>query len=217
MKPREELIAALVDDLAPVKPVVNINGRALLWFSLSALYVVAVIHAMGPIRPGAFDQLTHNGRFLLENLLGLAAVLTISIAVFRASVPGLGSRSLMVAGGGLMLLWIAMYPLGFISPTLEPSMLGKREFCYIETLVYALPPIIAGGVMLRRLYPLNRVSVAWWLCLAAGMLPALYMQLACMYEPSHILRLHILPGLIAGLIGAAVVWAWRRRQGQTPK
>ena len=41
------------------------------------------------------------------------------------------------------------------------------------------------------------------------MLPALYMQLACMYEPTHILTLHVLPGLAMALIGAAVAVLWR--------
>jgi hypothetical protein len=45
--------------------------------------------------------------------------------------------------------------------------------------------------------------------LAAGMLPALYMQLACMYEPSHILAFHIFPGLLMVLAGAAIAALWR--------
>ena len=40
--------------------------------------------------------------------------------------------------------------------------------------------------------------------LAAGMLPALYMQIACMYLPAHILQFHILPGLMVVFVGAAV-------------
>jgi hypothetical protein len=34
------------------------------------------------------------------------------------------------------------------------------------------------------------------------MIPALYMQLACMYMPAHILTLHILPGLLVAAICA---------------
>ena len=45
--------------------------------------------------------------------------------------------------------------------------------------------------------------------LAAGMLPALYMQLACMYEPLHILTLHILPGLAMVLMAAVIAVLWR--------
>ena len=51
--------------------------------------------------------------------------------------------------------------------------------------------------------------------LAAGMLPALYMQLACMYEPTHILSMHILPGLLMVLAGAAIALLWRRPSSGT--
>jgi hypothetical protein len=47
--------------------------------------------------------------------------------------------------------------------------------------------------------------------LAAGMLPALYMQLACMYEPSHILGYHILPGLLMVGAAAGIAAKWRPR------
>ena len=47
------------------------------------------------------------------------------------------------------------------------------------------------------------------LALAAGMIPALYMQIACMYAPAHILQFHILPGLSMVLAGAAIAALWR--------
>ena len=47
------------------------------------------------------------------------------------------------------------------------------------------------------------------LALAAGMIPALFMQVACMYDPSHILLLHILPGL-SMVLGAAALASWWR-------
>jgi hypothetical protein len=210
MKPRDDLIASLVDDLAPVRSIGNINALAMVWLVLSALYVVAIIHVLGPVRPGAFGQLIGNGRFLFENLLGLAAIILVTLGAFRAAVPGANARRVGLAGAIMMLGWISMYPAGLLSPTLEPAMLGKREYCYIETLIYALPPMLAGGMMIRRLYPLQQVKVAWLVSLAAGMLPALYMQVACMYEPVHILKLHILPGVLAGVIGAGLVWSLAR-------
>ncbi|MEH6518129.1 MAG: NrsF family protein [Halioglobus sp.] len=210
MKPRDDLIASLVDDLAPVRPIGNINALAILWLLISALYVVAIIHVFGPVRPGALDQLIGNGRFLFENLLGLASIVLVAVGAFRAAVPDANARRVGLSGVMMMLGWIAMYAVGLLSPTFEPSMLGKREYCYIETLIYALPPMLVGGMMIRRLYPLQQVKVAWLVGLAAGMLPALYMQIACMYEPVHILKLHILPGLLAGVIGAGSVWLLAR-------
>ena len=90
-------------------------------------------------------------------------------------------------------------------------MLGKREHCVWETFIYALPPMLLAFVLTRRLYPLQPVQTAMYFSLAAGMMPALYMQIACMYAPDHILKFHILPGLIVVFVGATIAWASRPR------
>ena len=212
MKPRDDLITSLVDELVPVRPIGNINALAFVWLLLSALYVVAIIHLLGPIRSDAFSQLVGNGRFLLENVLGLTAIVLLTVAAFRAAVPGANVYRLGGVGALVLLLWIAQYPLGLLSPTLEPSMVGKREYCYIETLIYALPPMLAAGMMIRRLYPQRQVKIAWLIGLAAGMLPALYMQIACMYVPAHILKFHILPGIVVALLGMCIAWVAQPRR-----
>ena len=79
-------------------------------------------------------------------------------------------------------------------------------------MVYALPPILAALFLIRRLYPLRYIRTAMSLSPAAGMLPALYTQLACMYETLHILTLHILPALAVMPVGAAIAALWRLRR-----
>jgi len=208
----EKLISTLSTGLAPVSPARNINRMAISWFLLSAIYVVAVTHLFGPVRPGAFSQLATEPRFLVETMLGVVAILWVSLLAFRSAVPARLSKQFAAAGMVLMALWLAQYVIGFVSPALEPSRLGKRSYCYVETLVYALPVILAGLYFIRRLYPLRPVRTAMSVGLVAGMLPALYMQLACMYEPSHILAFHILPGLLMVGVGAAFAARWQARQ-----
>ena len=101
-----------------------------------------------------------------------------------------------------MALWLAQYMLGLVSPALEPSSLGKRDHCYLETMAYSLPPILVALFLVRRLYPLRFVRTAMTLGLVAGMLPALYMQLACMYDPAHILPFHLGPIAAVAAVGA---------------
>jgi len=211
MNKHDLLISNLSRDLAPVSPPPNVNILAMVWILLSAIYVVAVTHLFGPVRSGAFSQLATDPRFLLESMLGLAAILWISLLAFRASIPGVLTRQFAAVGLILMALWLAQYVIGLVSPALEPSMLGKRDHCFMETMIYALPPILSGLFLIRRLYPLRFVRTAMSIGLAAGMLPALYMQLACMYEPSHILVFHIFPGLLMVLAGAAIAALWRPR------
>ena len=212
MNKHDGLIASLSHDLAPVSPAPNVNTMAVVWFLLSAFYVVVVIHLFGPIRPGAFSQLATEPRFLFESLLGVAAILWTSLLAFRAAIPATLTKQFTAGGLALMAFWLAQYVIGLVSPALEPSMLGKRSYCLYETIIYAIPPILIGLFLIRRLYPLSLVRTAMSLSLAAGMLPALYMQLACMYEPSHILAFHILPGLAMVLIGAAIAALWRLRR-----
>ena len=212
MNKHETLIENLSSDLAPVTPVPNINRLALAWFLLSAIYTVAVTHLIGPIRPGAITQLATEPRFLFETVLGVVSILWFSLLAFRSAVPAALSKQFAVAGVVLVALWLAQYVVGYVSPALEPSKLGKRSYCYVETLVYALPVILAGLYFIRRLYPLRPVRTAMSVGLVAGMLPALYMQLACMYEPSHILAFHILPGLLMVGVGAAFAARWQARR-----
>ena len=211
MNKHESLISNLSSNLEPVSSPPNINRLAMAWFALSAIYVVAVTQLFGPIRPGAITQLSTEPRFLLETMSGVAAILWFSLLAFRSAVPAALTRQFAVAGLVLMALWLAQYVIGFVSPALEPSRLGKRNYCYFETMVYTLPAILAGLFFVRRLYPLRPVRTAMSISLAAGMLPALYMQLACMYEPAHILAFHILPGLLMMGVGVGIAAWWLRR------
>ena len=209
MNQHEQLIESLSRDLEPVAPVSSVNRQGLAWLVLSAVFVVAITHLVDPVRPGAYGQLAGEPRFLLETLLGVAAIAWVGLLAFRSAVPGELSRKFAMAGLALMVMWLVQYVAGLVSPALEPSELGKRPFCYLETMIYAVPPILVAVVLARRLYPLHYTRTAMSLALAAGMIPALYMQIACMYAPAHILQFHILPGLSMVLAGAAIAALWR--------
>jgi len=204
MSSREDLISALSSDLQSVRPVVNIDLMAAAWLVLSALYVVAATHWFGPIRPNAFSQLAAEPRFLVETLCGVAAITLTAFTAFRAAIPGALTSRFAIVALVLMGVWLACYGIGLVSPALEPSMLGKRAHCIWETFVYGLPPVLLAFVFTRRLYPLQPLQTAMAFGLAAGMIPALYMQIACMYVPAHLLQFHILPGLMVVFVGATI-------------
>jgi hypothetical protein len=206
---RDELIADLSRDLQPVRRAPNTNLLATAWFGLGAVFVVSATWLAGPVRPGAFAQLLAEPRFLLETLLGAVAIFWTGLLAFRGAVPAALTHRFAAAGSVLMLAWLAQYVFGLADPALEPSAVGKRNFCSLEVMVYSTPLILVGLFLARRLYPLNFVRTALSLGLAAGMIPALYMQLACMYEPVHILTFHVLPGLLMALAAAAIALAWR--------
>lgn len=212
MKNTEELIAELAQDLEPVVPVSGVGLRSLLWLAMSTLFAVLAIHWYGPVRPGATQQLLDYPRFLLEIGFGAATIGVFAVAAFRAAIPGLSGTRLAWVGGTMLTLWLVSYVAGIASPALEPSMLGKREHCVFETFLYGMPPALAGIWLCSRLYPLDNAAVALRVGLAAGLIPALYMQIACMYDPVHALTLHMLPGILVGLVCAAVAWLMARRE-----
>lgn len=207
MRDSQDLVADLSTGLRPVRSPPRLELIALLWLLASAGFVVAVTLWFGPIRSTALAQLATEPRFLAETALGALAIAWVAVVAFRAAVPGALSHRFATLSVGLMLLWLASYVVGLVTPALEPSMLGKRDHCFIETLLFALPPALLAYLLMRRLYPLRPVYAASWLSLAAGMLPALYMQIACMYEPLHILQMHILPGLLVMLVGSLLTLA----------
>jgi hypothetical protein len=209
---REHLIHALSENLPAVKTVGNVDRLAIGWLLVSAVYVAAITYTLGPIRPNALAQLLSEPRFLLETLSGGIAIVLLTLIAFRAAVPGRLGKGFAWVGGLVLLGWLGNYVVGLVSPALEPSMLGKRDYCVWETMVYALPPMFLGYLIMRRLYPLQPVKTAMALSLVAGMIPALYMQIACMYLPEHILKFHVLPGLTMALFGAFLAWVFRARQ-----
>ncbi len=204
MSAREQLVDSLVADLKPSPPLPSVNRLVALWLPLSMLYVALASALLGPVRETALLQLRTEPHFLLETLLGLAAIVVSSLAAFRAGIPGLASRRLNVLAAVLFAGWLLNHLLGLAWPALEPSMLGKRPHCYLETLLLAVPPLVVALYWLGRMYPLSPQRTMLAAGLVCGLLPALYMQIACMYEAAHILMFHILPGLLVAPLALLV-------------
>ena len=196
MSKHDKTIDALVEDLAPVAVAPRPEGLAMLWLLVSLAWVVGVATVSGPVRPGALQQLVEHPRFLAEMAFGLIGITAVIFGVLRSATPGAAVRSLAWLAVVALGLWFSNFLLGFAAPTLDSGMLGKRDHCFSETLLYAVPPFVVGAVLLRRLYPLRPVASLVGAGLASGLLPAWFMQLACMYDAAHILAHHVLPGLL---------------------
>ena len=195
----------------------NIYTLAALWISLSALYVMTVIHLVGPIRPGAVQQLLSDPVFLVETLLGIMAILFTGVMAFRSMIPGLTERRARVVGicaiVGALSIWGSLYAFNWIVQpawltVFQDPMLGKRDHCMFEVLIYAVPPILVTVYFIRRRFLTRPRETALWVGLCAGLMPALYMQLACMYSPDHSLVFHLLPGVAVGAITLGAVWLY---------
>lgn len=207
---RKLLIRRLASDLRPVPPALSPLLMAGLWWLCTWVFVVAVTLTLAPLRPGALVQLATEGRFALESLVGLSAGGCLAVYAFADSIPGYDRRPFLVIGLGLASVWVMSYVAGLEYPAMIPSMEGKRAECFLETLLYSAPPALAGWWLSRRYYVLAPVRNTALLTLAAAMVPALFMQIACMYDPAHILSHHILPIPLIVALAAAIQWLWVR-------
>lgn len=199
----KSLAATLSHQLEPVSFWQRPRTLLLSWLLLTVLVVSGMSLAYAPWRPGALDQLTSVPRFTLEIVFALGGACTLAWVAVQSAVPG------ALRPGRVLLLfiaawvpWLALLLLGLADPALTPSMAGKREDCYLEVMVESLPPLTLGLLMLRRLYVLRGVRTGILLGAASGMVPALLMQLSCMYLVDHAWTHHLAPVLVPTLIGA---------------
>ncbi|MEM7135170.1 MAG: NrsF family protein [Myxococcota bacterium] len=201
---RKQFIDQLAAEPRPAKRL-STGVAIALWLAASCTFVVGATLATGDLRPGVGEQLRDFPRFAAECALGLVA----GIFVFRTglllSVPGrLHWRRAVPLALALIALWIGAYVYGLWSPALEPSMVGKRPNCFGETFLFSSFPLALGLLLVARRAPLQRAWVGALVGAASTSLPALMMQVACMYDPRHILQFHLLPILIVGLVGGAI-------------
>jgi hypothetical protein len=142
---------------------------------------------------------------LLEVLAGAAVVCAGALAALRLGVPHPTAAVRRVTPFALAAgLWLALLLLALIHPAAEPSMLGKREHCNYQTFLLGLPPTLLGLWLLRPFAAFQRWIAGAVLGAAAGAIPAITMQLACMYVPAHALVAHVAPVLGLVLVGAAL-------------
>jgi hypothetical protein len=202
-RPRAELIRQLAAELAPRPRLAGVGVAAAAWLAAGALLVGAATLATGPLRPGLLRQLASEPGFGLDLLLGVLAGGAAVLGLMRLRVPGLalGARAATL-GLVAWAAWAAWQLLELWGRTAPPSTLGQRNGCVLEVLLYSLPPLTLALWMARRAAPLERGWTGLLAGLAAGVLPALAMQLACMDDPLHALGLHLAPVLAVAGLGA---------------
>ena len=200
---KSELADKLARGLRPVRPrnwllpaiawITGVAGTLLIWMIVSG----------GP-RPQLASQLAVP-RFAIEVGIGVVLSVVAIAAALRLSIPGRG-RAGSASGvvGALFAAWAGSIGIGLVAPLFEPSMAGKRELCNVETVLLALVPLAVGLYLAARLAPLSRAIVGGLLGVAAASVPALLMQLFCMYEAGHALTHHIAPIALVAASGAAL-------------
>ena len=217
MSKEQQLIDTLKADLKPVRAPASLLSVLPGWLLLSFVYVGILGVLMGPFRAGFLEQLISVPRFSIEMLMGIAATVCFAVVALAESIPGFDVRQIRRAAWILTAGWLSQFLIGFGFPVLEPSMLGKRAHCMWEAYLYSVPPLLGMIWLQRRRFVLQPVRAVGYAAIAGGMIPALMMQIACMYEPHHILQAHVLPVAIVAVVAAGLTWLLLRREAlRTP-
>jgi len=199
--PRSDFLDALVDDLQPVRPAIPWVSAIGIWTLASSLFAGFAILTGGPLRLGVESDLA-SLRVVLELSLVAASIIAAIAAGLEIGVPGAPPARRLLAPailGGAS--WLALMLFGDALPGPAHSMLGKREHCFVAALMISLPPMGLALVLLRRRLMWVHWAAGALVGAAASALPAIGMQLACMYEPEHALRFHYSPVLLIAVLG----------------
>jgi hypothetical protein len=199
---RERLIDELASGLEPVGRLPRAAWLAGAWLAFGWLSATAFTLGVAPLRPGVLEEIAGSAHFDLELLAGLATGVAASVAAGALAFTREASWRIVGAPIAALAAWAGLVGLRLLDPALESPALGARGYCIVEILAYALPPLLLGLALARRLAPLDRPWCGALVALAAGAIPALLMHLACMSEPSHVLRLHLAPLVALAALGA---------------
>lgn len=200
----ERLIEQLADELTPVKVVRYLGLTSQVWLAMTIVLAVLFALFIGPFREGAFDQLKGSPSFMLESILGGLTIITLAVFAIYSAVPDRLPKSPVISILPWLLLtaWLGCYLYGIVEHGGNFDSHGKRPFCYLETMLLAMLPTVLGLMWVKkRAYPVNKTLTGVLFGMTSGLVAAMMMQFACMYDAYHALFFHVLPGLLMGGVG----------------
>lgn len=209
---REDLIAALTEDLTPVKRVDPRQGALLIGFA--ALVASAISIAVFEFWTGMINGQA-SGFFWITNglLLGLGAAST--AALVASALPRVGARANAPWWSAAMLAVVPVAALLTLLPieaghdhtagTFADPVLWYWE-CAAYGLVAALLVATASVLFLRRGAPVSMERAGWLTGLASGALGSVAYGVTCPLDTiAHVGIVHVAPVAVAAVIGRFVV------------
>lgn len=187
-----KFIDGLVADLKPVKPLLPIKVRTLVWFIIQTVIVSGVLFALAPWRPGFLEDL-QRPRFALEIVLWLLSIVWLGGLGLQSVIPGAEKKWMRSVSFIPLILLVGGLCLSLVSPARAPTMLGKRPLCFLEVIIYSLIPLTHFAYLLRKGFIVKYGRSIVLMGLSCSLIPAALMHVACMYNPMHVILFHLLP------------------------
>jgi hypothetical protein len=168
----EQLIANLVCDARPIRPLRRPWRRAAVWAAAGIAYLGVVI-ALMPLRSDLTLRL-HEPRFIAEQAAALLTGLTAATAAFATSIPGYPRAALLWASLVGLAAWVGIVGFGVAQ---DISRLGASApvvhadwRCVMTILLGSAVPAAAIAIMIRQGAAVTpRITAALAALAAAGL------------------------------------------------
>ncbi len=202
---KEELINTLVDDLEEFTPV-RTTLRVVLFWHLTLFFSITLwgLWVVG-FRPNIGSQLLSSPRFFAEVLCGVVLVFLLTWKVLGSSIPGYKTKAISIAIKLIGSLLVGLFLYSLYDPSLSVSMVGKRPNCFYEGIVFGTIVALSLFTLLRFRAVFERLTTGILIGVVGVLASASFMHVACMYDPVHVLVLHVTPVFIVSAVAALVV------------
>ncbi|MEP0391018.1 MAG: DUF1109 domain-containing protein [Erythrobacter sp.] len=205
---RDDLIAALTEDVTPIKPVRSLDGIALIAFAtiIAAVVSIAVYEWWDGLLKGQAS-----GYFLITHGLLLLLGAASGAALIKSAMPRVGAQSSAAFWGALM---VAVMPVGaalsLLTGTGNHAHEGLNDpvamMCVTGSLCASAIVLAASVLWLRRGAPVSIERSGWLAGTTAGALGALAYGITCPLDTfSHVGLWHVAPVAIMAVAGRLVV------------
>lgn len=213
-RPTEELIARLVADATPLRPLRSPLVRTAVWLAWAAPWVAAVVWIMG-LRPDLGVRAA-DARWLVEESAAMMTALAAAVAAFCAGIPGRPrwERCLPLLP---LAIWLGALGQGCAQDWLQFGGAGLAVHpdwvCLPGVVLVGVGPAVAIATMILRGSPVAPATTAMLGALAAGGLAGAALPLIHRQDASVMIlvwQVGTVLGLtaLAGLAGRSVL-RWR--------
>ena len=210
----ERLVARLIADARPVRPLWSPHARLALWLALETLTIGFAVEF--GLRQDLGDHL-HQPLFLLEVGTLIAAGVMAAAVALRAAVPG------MAGGRWAVTVSILLVAAAVVLASLEPAtrirsvwdFVAHGAQCVVSILAFSVLPWTALFLAVRRGAPLDASLAGAYVGAASLLFAAAAVRIACpIDEKLHVLTWHTLPiamgAALSGVAGARWLERWQR-------
>ncbi len=199
---RPSFIDALADDLQPIRPAQSVKHALVAWSIFSWTITGSLLFMTAPLDLGIAGTLSISPRKVMEFILVALTALVSAVAGFEWGVPGdTLARRLLLPLTLIGLLSISSIASGLFEPATESLVLSLRPYCNIQIVAFAFPGLALGLVVMANRSIFRPVAAGALMGVAAGMISASSMQLACHSDPFHAIVYHFMPIALVAIVG----------------